>query len=346
MDDGLGGGGAAAVGGRVTAVRRRGADRSAGYQGPGRRGGVRRLSGSRGRWRQHGQVNVTTAGHGEHPALLTIAHGTRDPRGAREMAVLVEHLRARLGVAVANGWLEDFASPSAVEAAGSLVAQGATSVITLPLLCFGAYHAKTDVPAELAAVAARFPGLLSGHGSVLGLQSPLFELARRRIDAVSPREERAAEVLVVATSGSSDPDANGDLAKAARFLAEGTGHRWVEVAFAGVTWPGITEVLSRVAAAGARRAVIFSWSLLAGVLERRVREAAAQVDTGLEVRDAGRFGPDALLAEAIAARYGEVLHGDPRANCHLCLYRVPLPGLERRVGSPSAGGVAPPGSAR
>jgi sirohydrochlorin cobaltochelatase len=176
---------------------------------------------------------------------------------------------------------------------------------------------------------------------VLGLHPALFALARRRIDAISPPEGRADEVLVVAGAGSSDPDANGDLSKAARFLAEGTGHRWVETAYAGVTWPTADVVLRRVVAAGARRAVLFSWSLLAGLLEQRVAAWAAEVadESGLEVTDAGRFGPEPEVAYVVAERYREVLEGDPRMNCDLCAYRVPLPGLERRVAAPSAGGT-------
>ncbi|HVM20561.1 MAG TPA: sirohydrochlorin chelatase [Egibacteraceae bacterium] len=275
------------------------------------------------------------------PALLTIAHGTRDPRGAQEMDRLLDVLASRHPAPVANGWLEDFAEPDVATAAQSLLAQGATQIVTVPFLNFGAYHAKTDVPEALAEVVQESPDVLVAHGRVLGLHSALFDLARARIDAVSPPAGRADEVLVVASSGSSDPDANSDLAKAARFLAEGTGHRWVEHAFAGVTWPRIDTVLRRVAAAGASRVVIFSWSLLAGLLEQRVSTTAAEVaaDTGLQIADAGRFGPDPLVAEAVLERYAEAVAGDARMNCDLCAYRVPLPGLEQRVAAPSAGGT-------
>jgi sirohydrochlorin cobaltochelatase len=274
------------------------------------------------------------------PALLTIAHGTRDPRGAQEMELLLDVLRSRHTAPVANGWLEDFAEPGVDEALSDLVRQGATSVVTVPFLNFGAYHAKTDVP-NAVAQGRRTTDVAIAHGRMLGLHPALFDLARARIDAVSDPGDREGEVLVVASSGSSDPDANSDLAKAARFLAEGTGHRWVEYAYAGVTWPRIDDVLRRTAAAGARRAVIFSWSLLAGLLEQRVTSLAAEVaaETGLEVADAGRFGPDPLVAEVVLDRYAEALAGDARMNCDLCAYRVPLPGLEQRVAAPSGGGT-------
>lgn len=275
------------------------------------------------------------------PGLLLIAHGTRDPRGAQEMDVLMEHVRARVPGPAAHAWLEEFAEPRATEAAAQLVEAGATRAVCVPFLHFAAGHAKTDIPQELAAVRNAQPALLVANAPVLGLHPALFALGRTRIDAVSDPAGRADEVLLVAASGSSDPDANGDLAKAARFLAEGTGHRWVEPCFAGVTWPRTEAVLRRVAAAGARRVVLFSWSLLAGLLEQRVAAASAMVsaETELEVVDAGRFGPDPLVADAVADRYRDGVAGDNRMNCDLCAYRVALPGLEGRVGLPSAGGT-------
>lgn len=275
------------------------------------------------------------------PALLLIAHGTRNPDGATEMEQLVAHLRRRLAAPVGAAWLEDFSDPDAATAAAQLVADGATHVVTLPFLVLGAGHAKTDVPAAVHEAAAANPAVTITHGRVLGLHPNLFALARARVDAVSVRDGRRDEVLLVTGAGSSDPDANGDLNKAARVLAEQTGHRWAEIAFAGVTWPRADEVFVRLHRAGVTRVTRFSWSLLAGVLEQRVddwaREASQRSD--LRIVDAGRFGPDPLIADAVIDRYHEALAGDARMNCDLCAYRLPLPGLERRVGAPSAGGL-------
>ena len=274
------------------------------------------------------------------PALLTIAHGTRHTRGAEEADELVGHLRSLLGVPVANAWLEDFAEPDAVAAAEALLDEGAAQIVTVPLLVLGAGHAKTDVVEAVQDIRATLD-VPTVHAVPLGLQPILFELARRRIDTVSPPADRADEMLLVTGAGSSDPDANGDLAKAARFLAETTGHRWAEIAYAGVTWPRADLALRRAHAAGAARVVRFSWSLLAGLLEQRVTEWADEItaDTGLVIRDAGRFGPDPLVAQAVAMRYREALDGDPRMNCDLCQYRMPVPGRRARAGSPSAGGT-------
>lgn len=280
--------------------------------------------------------------HPDDHGLLLIAHGTRDPGGAQEMAVLVDRVAERLGVPVGHAWIEEFASPQAVEGTRPLHQAGIGGLVTLPLLNFAAGHAKNDVPEAVAEIRRVFPDTPVRHGRVLGVHPELLSLAWERLDAVSTSEDRETEVLVVAASGSSDPDANGELYKAARMIAEGSGHRWVETCVAGVTWPRTGEVLARIAAAGARRAVVFSWSLLAGVLEQRIWEAVDRVapETGLTVAKAGRFGPDERVAAAVAQRYHEALEGDIRANCDVCVYRVPFPGKEARVGAPSAGGVA------
>lgn len=277
-------------------------------------------------------------------ALLTIAHGTRNPRGPEEMDTLLDLLRDRLRVPVGNAWLEDdLTAPDPVTAAGRLIEAGATRIVTLPFLVLGAGHAKTDVPEGLAAIHDAYPDISLVHGRVLGLHPALFALARARLADARPWSgaPTADEALLVTAAGSSDPDANGDLAKAARFLAETTGHRWAEIAYAGVTWPTADVALRRLAAAGAHRVMRFSWSLLAGVLEQRVDRWVDEVgaETDMEIVDAGRFGPAPAVAEAVADRYQEALDGDARMNCDLCQYRLPLPGHDHRAGLPSAGGT-------
>lgn len=282
------------------------------------------------------------------PALLLIAHGTRDPRGPREMERLLALLRDRHGAPVAGSWIEDFAEPDAPTAAAALVEAGAEAIVTVPLLVLGAGHAKTDVPGQVAAVRAAFPRVPVTHARVLGPHPALLLAAAEAVAAAraaswdaAPRDVPDDEALLVTGSGSSDPDANADLAKVARFLAELTGHRWVDVAYAGVTWPSADIALRRLHAAGARRVARFSWSLLAGLLEQRVDAAVGEVarETGLALADAGRLGPTEAVARAVLDRGAEALAGNARMNCDLCEYRLPLPGREDRAGAPSAGGT-------
>jgi sirohydrochlorin cobaltochelatase len=238
------------------------------------------------------------------PALLVIAHGTREPLGAAEMDELVGLLRARHAGPVAHAWLEDFAEPGVTEAVGALAADGVRRIGAVRFLNFAAYHADTDVPAEVATAREAHPDVEIAVGPVLGHHPALLALAQERVG-----EARDGEVLVVAASGSSNAGANSEVAKAARLLAEATGHRWVELAFAAVAWPRVDEVLERVHRAGAQRVALFSWSLLAGRLAQRVSSTAAHTaaEVGLELRDTGRFGPHPLVAEAVLDRWHEAL---------------------------------------
>ncbi|GGO16620.1 hypothetical protein GCM10010116_33510 [Microbispora rosea subsp. aerata] len=51
------------------------------------------------------------------------------------------------------------------------------------------------------------------------------------------------------------------------------------------------------------------------------------------MRCAGVIGPAPALADLVLERYHEALRGGIRMNCDTCLYRVPLPGHEHRVGA-------------
>src|SRR5918998_4770307 len=67
----------------------------------------------------------------ERPAVLLVAHGTRDPRGAVEMDILAGLLRQRLDVPVGHAWLEDFAEPHVGVAVDVLVTKGVRRIVSL-----------------------------------------------------------------------------------------------------------------------------------------------------------------------------------------------------------------------
>jgi sirohydrochlorin cobaltochelatase len=69
-----------------------------------------------------------------------------------------------------------------------------------------------------------------------------------------------------------------------------------------------------------------------GYLPRLVEKQAQSVD-GLDVVVSAPLGASDGLAGLLAGRFDEVLAGDLRMNCDVCLYRVPLPGREHAVGA-------------
>jgi sirohydrochlorin cobaltochelatase len=264
--------------------------------------------------------------------LLLVGHGTRDEAGVAEFARFVERLRTRVPVDVAGGFIE-LSPPPLTDAVASLYGAGHRRVAAVPLVLVAAGHAKGDMPAALARERARHPGLTYSYGRPLGPHPTLLRLLEERLDAVLDPADRADTAVLLVGRGSTDPDANAEVCKAARLLWEGRGLSMVETAFVSLARPGVPEGLERCRRLGARRVVVLPYFLFPGVLPDRVA-AEARAFEGAEVRCAEVIGDCDGLADLVLERYEEALHGDIRMNCDTCVYRLPMPGFENRVGAP------------
>lgn len=248
------------------------------------------------------------------------------------MAVLAGHVAAALPeVAVEVGFLE-MTDPPAGQVIDGLVAAGCRRVTVLPLVLLGAGHAKSDVPALVLDARADHPGVDVRFGSPLGVSRLPVSLLGQ---AVEESGGGGLPLLVIAR-GTSDPDANGDAAKAARLIGEWTSAPFVHVGFSGVTGPSVGEAAEVFARLGYARFAVAWWYLCYGRLIERGRAELADLTAtrGVEVVDAGYIGPDARLVPLILERYGEALAGRPQVNCDACAYRAPWPGRDGRVGQP------------
>lgn len=91
--------------------------------------------------------------------IVLFGHGARDPQWAGPMQRCAERLRADApAVAVTLAFME-FLSPGLDEAVAQLAEAGVTQVAVVPVFLAQGGHLKRDVPAQVAAVQARFPGL-------------------------------------------------------------------------------------------------------------------------------------------------------------------------------------------
>ena len=264
--------------------------------------------------------------------LLLVGHGTRDEAGVAEFGRLAERLRARLPVDVAGGFIE-LSPPPLTDAVAGLYAAGHRRVAAVPLVLVAAGHAKGDMPAALARERERHPGLTYVYGRPLGPHPALLALLDERLGAVLDPADRADTAVLLVGRGSTDPDANAEVCKAARLLWEGRGLAMVETAFVSLAWPSVPEGLERCRRLGAARIVVLPYFLFPGVLPDRVAEEAAAFE-GAEVRCAEVIGDCDGLADLVVERYEETLHGDIRMNCDACVYRIAMPGFEDRVGAP------------
>ncbi|OLB73635.1 MAG: cobalamin biosynthesis protein CbiX [Actinobacteria bacterium 13_2_20CM_2_71_6] len=259
--------------------------------------------------------------------LLIAGHGTTDPEGATQFRQFVKRVAGRVEVPVAGGFIE-LSPPPLAEAVTELVHGGARRLAAVPLMLVAAGHAKGDIPAALARERARHPGLSTVYGRPLGPHPTVLALLRQRLAEAGAGPD--STVLLVGR-GSTDPDANAEVAKVARLLAETTDVAGVEYAFVSLAPPDTAAGLERCRRLGARDLVVLPYFLFTGVLPRRVAEQARRFDAAVRVAEV--LGDGDSLADLVIERYHEALAGDIRMNCDTCVYRVALPGHGHRVGA-------------
>ncbi|MFK4211917.1 sirohydrochlorin chelatase [Streptomyces sp. NPDC030920] len=238
------------------------------------------------------------------PVLLVIAHGSRDPRHAATVHALTARVRSlRPGLRVETGFL-DFNAPSVPRVLERLATQGAQDVVALPLLLTRAFHAKSDIPTVLREARGRLPRLRVRQAEVLG-PSPLLNSAlERRLRQAGIRPgDRGSTGLVLASAGSTDPEAIAVIAEIARELRH-TGWCSVRPAFASATspagFPRTEDAVRALRAEGVRRVAVAPYVIAPGRLPDRIAEGAAGADVLADV-----LGPAPELARLLLTRYDE-----------------------------------------
>ncbi|MDG4859627.1 CbiX/SirB N-terminal domain-containing protein, partial [Streptomyces sp. T-3] len=212
--------------------------------------------------------------HSAHPTLLVVAHGSRDPRHAATVHALVRRVRAmRPGLRVETSFL-DFNAPTVPRVLEGLAADGVTDVVALPLLLTRAFHAKADIPAALHEASARLPQLRIRQAEVLG-PSPLLQAAleRRLYEAGLTPGDKSSTGVVLASAGSTDPEAIAVIAEIAREWRR-TGWCAVRPAFASASLPRTQDAVRQLRAEGVRRVAVAPYVIAPGFLPDRIDRGA------------------------------------------------------------------------
>ena len=271
------------------------------------------------------------------PPLVLVGHGTRSAVGVAEFRRFVERVRglAGEGLPAVDGGFIELSSPSVTEAVAAMPVGTHPDMVAVPLVLTAAGHGKGDIPASLARERQLHPGLRWRYGRPLGPHPVLLDLLAKRIDAALAGEDPATAQVLLVGRGSSDPDANAEVAKVARLLWEGRGYAGAEFCFVSLAQPSVPAALGKIARIGADRVVVVPYFLFSGVLPDRVASQARGFAAGhqrIDVRVAGLIGDCDELAGLVLERYEEAIHGDIRMNCDTCAYRIAMPGFADKVG--------------
>lgn len=206
--------------------------------------------------------------------ILLIGHGSRNPNGNQQIAewsAKYQKLHPNWRIEVCY-----------IEFAEVLLAEGldkaaidADTVLVLPLILNAAGHIKSEIPQFIDEARSRHPQTTFIYGSHFGVCQPMLAIVVRRLAQVMQRMHWPCPKttgVVLLGRGSSDLCANADMAKLARWLFESCDHELVDLAFTGITYPRLEQIVQRQVLLGMTQVVILPYYLFDGTLLSRIGE--------------------------------------------------------------------------
>nr|WP_240627724.1 sirohydrochlorin chelatase [Streptomyces scopuliridis] len=234
------------------------------------------------------------------PALVVVAHGSRDPRALRTITALLDRVRElRPGLDVRLGHIE-LNEPRLPDTLASL---GAGRAVLVPLLLSRGVHIKRDLPAFAAAA----PHLRTRVAAPLGPHPLLVEaLYARLVEAGWPTDRRHGAGIVLAAAGSRDPESAVDTRRTAVMLSERFGGVPVVPAYASAASPTVPDALRALAARGRHRTAIASYFTAPGYFATRSAAAGSGLVAAPRIA-AAPLGAHPAMARLLLHRYDEAL---------------------------------------
>ncbi|WP_136687755.1 sirohydrochlorin chelatase [Halorhabdus amylolytica] len=260
------------------------------------------------------------------PVVLA-GHGSRRNESNEQVRAVAAALESRLGDRVVPAFIE-LAEPHVHERIAEL-APDAEAITVVPLALFAAGHVKNEVPLVVQYARQRFPDVAFSYGSSLRVRPELIEIVADRIEAAeaeldADRHDEDVAVVFVGR-GSSDPNANADAYRLARFVQEGRAFSRVEPTFVGITEPQLDRTLREVARHDPDATIVVPYMLGDGVLTQRVREDVEDFDDahpGIETATTDVLGVDERLVRALEYRVQEARTGTVSMSCDTCTHKV------------------------
>lgn len=275
--------------------------------------------------------------------ILLCGHGSRRPNAVTSFKKLVSILRARYenSYEVDYGFLE-FNHPTYEAAVERMYLNGVRKIYALPVILFAGSHAKNDIPYELNTLQSYHDDLSIHMGKHIGVSSFLLDLAKKRIEETEAKFgaiDRKDTCLVVVGRGTTDSDANSDVAKLTSMLWDGMGFGFATTGYSGTAYPKVDECLSMVNKLGFKRTIVIPFFFFTGVLLERIYSSVThqQAKSENEFIYTDPFGTDELILQAFDERLEEAKNGTAHMNCQLCKYRKQIIGFEQDQGQEQIG---------
>lgn len=260
--------------------------------------------------------------------ILLVGHGSREKSGNDEIEAFAAQWRERQ-----PGWRIEvcFIEFSEVTMSEGLrrAAEGAQRVVVVPLILNAAGHVKMDIPQAIDGARLKFPMVQFLYAPHLTACDPILAILRRRLKGAMQAldmPDPTTTGVVILGRGSSDRQANGDMAKMARWLLEETDHELVDLAFTGITYPRLEKAVQRQSLQGMKQVVVLPYYLFNGTLveriARQVENLKAQYPT-IRFVSTRYFGFEPEIFALLEQRVNDLRRGAPIAlmPCDGCKFR-------------------------
>ena len=260
--------------------------------------------------------------------ILLVGHGSREKSGNDEIEAFAAQWRQRQ-----PGWRIEvcFIEFSEITMSEGLrhAAESARRVIVVPLILNAAGHVKMDVPQAIDSARLKYPMVQFLYAPHLTACDPILAILQRRLkDAMQALDmpDPTTTGVVILGRGSSDRQANGDMAKMARWLMEETDHELVDLAFTGITYPRLEKAVQRQGLLGMKQVVVLPYYLFNGTLveriARQVEHLKAQYPT-IRFACTRYFGFEPEIFALLEQRVDDLRRGAPAAlmPCDGCKFR-------------------------
>jgi sirohydrochlorin cobaltochelatase len=260
--------------------------------------------------------------------ILLVGHGSREKSGNDEIEVFAQQWRARQ-----PDWRIEicFIEFSEITMSEGLrrAAAGASRVMVIPLILNAAGHVKMDIPQAIDGARLRFSQVQFLYAPHLTACDAILSIVKRRLKGAMEKldmPDPTTTGVVILGRGSSDRQANGEMAKMARWVMEETDHELVDLAFTGITWPRLEKAVQRQTLLGMTQVVVLPYYLFNGTLVERITRQVENLRAlypTVRFASTAYFGFEREIFELLEERVKDLERNAPasRMPCDGCKYR-------------------------
>ncbi len=245
-------------------------------------------------------------------SILLIGHGSRNATGNQQIQEFTQNLQQKCpqwNIDVCYIELADYLLDAGLQDA----ADKSDKVIVVPLILNAAGHVKEEIPEYIDAARKKNPDTRFVYASHIGTDELILNIMNRYLKKQMSRlampDPKNTGVIVLAR-GSSDAQANAEMAKMARLIFEDNEHELVELAFTGVCYPRLETVVQRQVKLGMKQVVILPYYLFDGILLERIDRQVQRISVqypDISFVHSRHFGFEPEILELVEQRIRECL---------------------------------------